>query len=482
MSEGLDYSSLEREKSKSASVKDGVLSSAMIGIGESFVVPFALFLGVPGGIVGLLQPFCKFFGSLMQIFTLPFVSGIKSKRKFIFIGVIFQAFIWAFFSLIAFFMIGIDQVISLIFALFALNYISTYVTNPPWAAWMADIVPECERGVYFAKRNKYGIIFMVIAMLFGGWLLDKLSFDKSLGFAILFALAFLIRLISSKFIWDMHEVKSEQNEDHQYHVKLGEIIFNPAFKDEKLFIFYIFFIMAGTYICSPFLDIYMLSTLGFSYVTWSIIRFAGTFSKPLALPYWGKLIDRFGNRPVLYVTGLLIPLIPIFWIFSKDPHILFFFEVFSGIAWGGFELAAFNYTISSRNPAFRTVQTAAYNFSNTFGMFAGALVGAAIFTLWPVSAPIEVFIGMFAISGIARYVASLYFLPKFSAKSFAPISSSEFLWQVMLAQPQREMRQAAGLFVASGYHMASSGISISRRAIKNGVEVTLEMIKRKRRR
>src|SRR5262249_36763325 len=47
------------------------------------------------------------------------------------------------------------------------------ISSPAWTSWMADVVPERLRGVYFSRRRQLGICTAIPAAFVVGWLLDR---------------------------------------------------------------------------------------------------------------------------------------------------------------------------------------------------------------------------------------------------------------------------------------------------------------------
>jgi len=61
------------------------------------------------------------------------------------------------------------------------------------------------------------------------------------------------------------------------------------------------------------------------------------------MPLWGRFSDKQGNLISLKITGILIPLIPLLWLFSSAPRYLILVEAFGGFVWTGFDLASVNF-------------------------------------------------------------------------------------------------------------------------------------------
>jgi len=448
------------DKSKSACIKDGMMSFSMMGIGESYVVPASIALGASGPIVLLSSTLPRFCGCIMQIITSKFSCSLPSKKHFVLLGVSLQAFVWILLSLLMYFAFGWEYAVLSLFVLFCFHFFLGFSSSPAWAAWVSEFISEKERGSFFAKRNRIGIFFMVGTMLLGAFILEQLGTQKSLGFAILFLIAGICRLISSKFIMQMHEPTSQSN-CVCGHSQIFDFLKDKKFVDEKIFLFYVFALMVATYVAAPIFDLYMLTQLGFSYTVWSIIKFAGIVSKPLFLPYWGNIMDTYGIRPVLYACGLLIPIVPFFWMFTTDPILLFFIEIISGIAWGGFELAALGVTMCFVDSQQRAVMTSAYNTFHGVGLFVGSLISAVLFAIWPIQ-ELSAFMGLLLLSTIFRVLANVSLLSKIAGRKFSAIPASEILWQVMLLRPTRELRAVVSYCV----HASESSLHGAKKLIK----------------
>ena len=95
------YTREERERSKSASLKDGSFWAVMVGAGETFVNPFAIRLGADSTFSGILQTVPQFIGALSQLFILPLESRIRNRRLVFALGALLQALVWLPIALLA---------------------------------------------------------------------------------------------------------------------------------------------------------------------------------------------------------------------------------------------------------------------------------------------------------------------------------------------------------------------------------------------
>jgi len=166
--------------------------------------------------------------------------------------------------------------------------------------------------------------------------------------------------------------------------------------------------------------------------------------------------------------------------FFTDALALVLVELLSGIAWGGFELACFNFVLSRAEKAHRTAAVAAYNLSTGTGLFAGSLIG--IF-LWSAVLPNYPQLGnaivlLFGISAAVRLAASLAFLPKFSEGSFGGMSMGKFLWQALAVNPSAGIGGRLTRTFSFGTHFFHNSVEYGGKAAKGGLGLAIYMLKR----
>jgi len=92
--EALKNLSPQVKKSLRYSVYDGVFYFLMVGIGESFFVPFALFFQAGIIQVGLLGSLPLVFGSIMQLGSQRISKVIQSRKKLVWLGAFIQGLVF----------------------------------------------------------------------------------------------------------------------------------------------------------------------------------------------------------------------------------------------------------------------------------------------------------------------------------------------------------------------------------------------------
>lgn len=414
------------KKSLKYSILDGTFYSAMVGFGESFLSAFAVFLKANNLQLGLLSSLPQTFGSLSQLYSNKLINLFKSRKKLAYTCVLLQALIYIPIALVFFF--GKFRVFHLVLFV-SIYWILGMIINPAWNSWMGDLVNEKERGSYFGKRNKIAGLTSFISFLTAGYILQRFSdgITEYIGFIIIFSLALISRIISFIFLTKKYEPKYEIVKEAQF--SFIEFLKQARFRNYGLFVFYLSFMNFAIYVASPFFTPYMLYDLHFDYKTFTIITATSLLIKFLIMPLWGYLSDQYGTKKVLAVSGFLMPLVPLLWIFSKQVWYLILVQLYSGFIWAGFEIASFNFIFDTTTPQKRATCVAYYNVLNGIAIFLGAMIGAFIVRYNHIFA--SKYFTVFILSFILRYLASIIFISKLKeVRTVENISYSKLLLKV----------------------------------------------------
>ena len=396
------------KKSLKYSILDGTFASAMVGFGESFFSAFAVFLKASNLQLGLLGSLPQTLGSISQLLANKLIKLFNSRKKFICISVLLEAFMYIPIAL-AFFL-GTFKVFYLI--LFTCIYwIFGMILSPAWNSWMGDLVQERERGSYFGMRNKIAGFASFISMLIGGYILKHYTngtMTQYIGFVIIFAMAFASRIIS--FVYLTKKYEPEYRLLPEAYFSFIAFLKKARFRNYGLFVIYLCLMNFSVFLAGPFFAAYMLYDLKFDYMTFTLVNAIALIVKFISMPVWGRASDKFGTKKVLSLSGFLLPILPVLWLFSKNIPYLMFVQVVSGFAWAGFEISSFNFVFDTTSPQKRATCVAYYNVLNGLAIFAGAILGALIIKynnlFW------SKYLLVFLISGIARCIASIIFIPK----------------------------------------------------------------------
>ena len=223
--------------------------------------------------------------------------------------------------------------------------------------------------------------------------------ETYLGFAIIFSIAFLARAVSVYHLTFMHEPPPGPDSVPDMHIEqwwrglqtTGAIGFSA----------YVALMNGAVGISSPFFTVYMLRDLGLSYFEFTLLSGTSVFVQFLSLRTWGRVADVYGNRLILLVTSISLPILPVLWLASDDFRYLIAIQGVSGLIWSGFTLCAGNLLYEIVPTTRRAAYVAFHNVGTAAAVFVGAMFGAALVTLLP---PREVLIGSAGIMSNLLYV------------------------------------------------------------------------------
>lgn len=404
------------ERSLRHSFKDGIAYSVMIGSGESFFSAFAVFLRASTTQVGILATFPPLIASFAQLFS-SWLGRRSGKRKTIIVaGASLQAL--ALFPLAILPLLFPDHALPILIGCAILYFCGANLAAPQWGSLIGDLVPERRRGRYFGRRTRLCSITSFLALVFAGVALDL--FDRNAytaaGYLLVFAVAAGARLVSVYHLWRMYDPPGHTAAlESPFRVGLWRRLRGSSFARFSLFFAAMQFAVS---ISGPFFVVYMLRDLGFSYLEFTILTAASVLVQFLTLNRWGRISDAFGNRYILVITGLMIPILPALWLVSTNYVYLLLIQAFGGLAWAGFTLSAVNYLFDLIPSERRATQMALHNVLASIGVFCGALLGGYLGTHLPTSIDLfgthyewfSALYGVFLLSTVARLAVAAVFL------------------------------------------------------------------------
>jgi MFS family permease len=392
------------------SVRDGMGFSVQVGAGETYFSAFALFLRATAPQVALLTTLPPLLGSLAQIVS-AWLGAYVGRKRVVLAGCVLQALLWLPILLVPV-MFGEHAVIALL-VLLALYFSANNLATPQWTSIMRDLVSERRRGRYFGYRTQVTTISTFVALVIAGLLLHELDTSGMTyrGFVLIFLVAFVARLVSAyhlTFLYEpaAHDPVPDMHIEHWWRSLLstGAIGFSSYFA----------LMNAAVGISAPFFTVYMLRDLRLSYLEFTALSGTSVIVQYLMLSTWGRIADVYGNRAVLVVTSISLPIVPLLWLLSNDFRWLLVCQAASGLSWSGFTLSCGNLLYDLVPRSRRAAYVAFHNVGTAAGVFAGAMLGAALAVVLP---PRTALLGdpalasnllyLFAFSGLLRAILAV---------------------------------------------------------------------------
>ena len=402
-----------KKKTMRVSIAEGSVGVFSSMVSDNYIVPFALFLNASPLQIGVLSSLGNLISPLGQIIGSRRIEK-KSRRSVLMAGIIGMGTIWPFYLILILlnFLKFLPIILPwILIGLFLLYMLFSGIMNPPWFSVMGDVVPENFRGRYFAKRNLITNAIAIIGILSLSYFLDWFNAlgIVFIGFMLIFILGFFSRGISA-FLFTKHYYPPFDFEQKD-HVKFSTMIKEIPKSNFGRFTLFVSLLTFGQWIAGPFFSVYMLSDLGFDY---SIFILVNLFSSIIALfifPVLGKLSDKFGNVRLLQMGAIIIPLLPILWIFFNTPlGLILGPQLLGGIGWTSFNLATSNFIYDNIAGKMRGTYIAFYNFILGISILVGGMAGGFLITYVPIYF-MNRFHFIFLISGIVRIIIVIIMLP-----------------------------------------------------------------------
>lgn len=224
-----------------------------------------------------------------------------------------------------------------------------------WLSWMTVLVPQRLRGRYFGFRNSamslvnlVGVPLMGVAVTAWGGAVQ--------GYGIVLFLGVMAGLVGVACQWLMADVNPQieplspaSGTEPMNPPATKDGILRVLLKDANFLIFLLYFGLwtFAVNLSAPFFNVYLLDYLALD-VRW--VTLYGSLSAGatlLMLLLWGRLADRFGNRPLLIGVGLVVAITPILWLGTGFNALslwvgLPLLHVLGGGTWGAIDLCSNN--------------------------------------------------------------------------------------------------------------------------------------------
>ncbi len=294
--------------------------------GGMFLIGYALMLGtqtdptsnVQIGMMSTIPMLCVG----VQLLTAALVERGVSRRWLTLLASVLNVLGWAFIIVIPYVaaQAPTSMKVGELIAVITLNTLFANVAGNARGSWVGDLIPESYRGTFFGRLMMYGgIIGTVFALVEGGFL-DRVKQQGVHAFSLLFAFGMLIGLINALLFAPQADVPITRKEG------AGQFreYFIGTFRNRPLMMVMCYSLLWSLQaIAGPFYATYMIRDLNMPFLGVGVITAAMTITMLLASPFWGRIVDRYGCRPILVLCTLAIAPFPLVWIWMTNPDIIY---------------------------------------------------------------------------------------------------------------------------------------------------------------
>lgn len=398
------------------------------GLTAGYLLAYALALGASNTIIGIIGalPYLAMMlaeipgAKLLERFTRLRIYAVASTfARISWLGIIFAPSLFMrspLFGVVLFFFLA---------------RFFDYISDPAWTVLVADVVPNRIRGDFVARRTRLINIGGMIALVAAGQYLDLFSVGDLTGFFTVFAVGIGFGVATTLCTL---RVREPPYRDHDHH---GWREFFQLEGEFKRYVTFAFLFNFAFMLASPFFTAYILHDLGLSYTIFALSTALTNITKILVFRHVGKLSDRFGDKPVLWLSVIGTALVPLTFLFvTRDTlWLLWFAQVLSGIVWAGYDVTVFNVFLDLTTPSKRAVQTATYSIITSVPLIVAPILGGFIadnMTLVLTGIPL-----VFAVSAVLRFLSSLFLIGIREHRIKHDYPLSEVLWHAFELHPSQ---------------------------------------------
>ena len=192
-----------------------------------------------------------------------------------------------------------------------------------WFSWMAAVVPHRLRGRYFGFRNSATSLVTLLGVPVMGLFVSAWGDNPILGYGVVLFLGVLAGVISLAYQFLMVDVnpqiygKDPETDRVKDKKEKTTTDFVPSVLKDSNFLMFIVYFSVWTFavnLSAPFFNVYLLRDLSLDVNLVTIYTSLSSGANLLLLMFWGKLADRWGNRPLLIAVGLVVAVTPLLWL------------------------------------------------------------------------------------------------------------------------------------------------------------------------
>jgi MFS family permease len=376
---------------------DGLFAAAQDAFILAYLPIMASALGASGAQIGLLSG-AHSLGALLALYPGAIASRRAASRRWI---VVFYAGVLGRLTLLgsALAVASLDGNTAL-WAITAMLTARAFLGNfvvPAWTSLAADIIPPGLRARYFASRNFATNLALLAVTPLGGFLLDRWGMPG--GYVVALLVAFLLGMCATLAYSRIPEPSPVAAPSARTAGRQIAVLRDRRF---QLFVAATFMLHFATMLAGPFMNVYLVEDLGGSNFTVGIMSTASAFAGIIGQLYFGDLMQRRGALWVTRLAMLVMPLLPLAWVFVGNEWWVLVPNIAGGFIWAAFGLANFQLLLDVSTEEDRDDYVAAFHTCIFGALLLAPFVGGLLVDTWGYRVD-------FIVSGVGRLVAALLF-------------------------------------------------------------------------
>jgi Na+/melibiose symporter-like transporter len=215
-----------------------------------------------------------------------------------------------------------------------------------YLTWMAELIPEPLRGVFWGLRGRNAGIVGIVASIGASLLIDGEALTPGVPhprFALVFAAGSIVGIGGIFFLRRLPHPRRQHNRETPVPLRAALVL---PLRDANFRTFVTFSAVwsfaAGW--MAPFYLVYMLRVLNLSFLQVTLLTALTNVLMSLTQTHWGRLGDHFGTKPVLRIGTYLITVTPLVWLGTSptERYAVIIVQILSGLGWSAFHVSQSN--------------------------------------------------------------------------------------------------------------------------------------------
>lgn len=270
------------------------------------------------------------------------------------------------------------------FGILLLTTCASSIASVAWSTSISELVPERLGGRYFARRNLVFGAWTLVAVMAAGQVVEWNGQSLQV-FGWIFFAAGWSRLIGLFFLTRMTFPRSVRERQSRA-IALPDLL--AVLRDHNYLWLCVFIGLWGLLLnaAMPFYTVFLVERLGFGVGSVVKLTTLASLGGLATLKGWGRLCERFGNRPVLQVCSFIWALTAvIMWSLARPGWTwhLYFGYFIVGAMTAGFQLMQFNLMVRLAPPRLRPAYVAIFLALSSFLTAAGPVLGGQALKFLP---------------------------------------------------------------------------------------------------
>jgi MFS family permease len=261
------------------------------------------------------------------------------------------------------------------------------IGGPPWMGWMADMIPAKIRGRYWAFRRRVGLVTQMLAAFIAGWFIDYSAGTRlggSGGIAVVFAVAAILGAVDVLLFMFIPEIPKKIA---RIRTTWRSLILSPledrSFRQLMAYWFLLTFANAGligTFFQRNLREVVQMRN---SWVNFALVV-SPCIGWYIAVKWWGRASDRWGNRPILVLASAAVIVSPLAWCFVRPEWawVGLLIPIYGGMVWSGIDMALssamLRFAEGGRTSSYQAVAAIIIGLGGILGPLVAGAIGQAL--------------------------------------------------------------------------------------------------------